>query len=103
MSMIGIGARNRRVENGNDLGRERMDYSYEQLKEDLRIGHEIEFIYLGDKFSITQGHDGWNFMRFHDYDTLQVFQNDEELLSNAKIGSDYLKHLWHRVEVTTVF
>jgi hypothetical protein len=80
-----------------------MDYSYGQLEEDLSIGHEVEFVYLGDKFSITQAQDGWNLMRFHDYNSLQVFQDVEELLSNAKIGLDYLKDIWHKVDVTTVF
>lgn len=26
-----------------------MDYSYEQLEEDIDMGHEIEFIYMGDE------------------------------------------------------
>lgn len=80
-----------------------MDYSYKELEEDLSMGHEIEFIYKGEKYSITQAHNGWNFMKFYDYETIQVFQDEQDLLRNAKIGSDYLKDIWNDVKVTTVY
>lgn len=78
-----------------------MKYSIELLKEDLEIGHEIEFKYLGEKFSITRAQEVWNFMRFYDYDSLQVFPNVQELLNKAKIGSSSLKDIW--LEVITIF
>lgn len=34
---------------------------YEQLAADLRIGHEIEFGYLGKHYSITNHHSKWWF------------------------------------------
>lgn len=78
-------------------------YSFEQLEEDLGLGHEIEFIYQGEKYSITQTDNGWNIMKFYDYDTLQVFNNEKDLLKNARIKSKQLKDIWEDVEVTTIF
>lgn len=83
--------------------KEELRYTFEQLEEDLGLGHEIEFVYQGEKYSITQTDKGWNIMKFYDYETLQIFHNVMDLLKDARIKSKQLKDIWVDVEVTTIF
>ncbi|EZP77212.1 hypothetical protein H839_06204 [Parageobacillus genomosp. 1] len=47
-----------------------MDYSFEDLENDLEIGHEIHFVYKGQEYSISCSHDGWHLSEFYkDYQT----------------------------------
>jgi hypothetical protein len=41
-----------------------MDYSYEELVKDLSLGHEVEFSYQGEKYSISRNENGWFLTKF---------------------------------------
>ncbi|GLH62947.1 hypothetical protein [Parageobacillus sp. G301] len=78
-----------------------MDYSFEDLENDLEIGHEIHFVYKGQKYSISCSHDGWHLSEF--YKDYQTFRTHKELLENGTINGKYLKEIWNDVEVTEIF
>ncbi|MFM1652562.1 hypothetical protein ACI7RC_10740 [Brevibacillus sp. B_LB10_24] len=80
-----------------------MKYSYEDFEADIKLGREVEFIYMNNRYSITNTQEGWQFMKYYDYDTLQVFENEEDLLKNANINSKPLKELWNDISIDIIF
>ncbi|AFK85432.1 MULTISPECIES: hypothetical protein [Thermoanaerobacterium] len=79
-----------------------MKYSYLELKEDLSIGHEVEFLYNGEKYSISHNEKGWYLTKFSD-NIYQSFCNSEELLKKALINNKRIEEIWDNVVVESVF
>ena len=79
-----------------------MEYSYTELKEDLSIGHEVEFYYNQKKYSISHNDKGWHLTEFGESD-YQSFQDSEELLEKATIKNKRLFKIWYDVKVESVF
>jgi len=79
-----------------------MKYSYLELKEDLSIGHEVEFLYNNEKYSISHNEKGWYLTRFSD-NVYQSFNDSEELLEKALIGNKHIKEIWDNVVVESIF
>jgi len=80
-----------------------MNYCYEELVEDLSRGHEIEFSYHGEKYSISRNKDGWYLTKYNDENAQQTFKESDELLKKAKIGSKNIYLIWNEVEDISVF
>ncbi|MED3844429.1 hypothetical protein P9213_09050 [Geobacillus stearothermophilus] len=79
----------------------RMEYSFEDLENDLEIGREIHFVYKGKEYSITHPFDGWVLSEF--YKDYQTFRTHKELLEKGTINGKYLKEIWNDVKVTEIF
>ena len=79
-----------------------MDYSYEELKRDLKVGHEVEFYYQNHKYSISNNKDGWYLTKYFDEND-QSFKTSQELLKNGRIDSKTLEEIWNEVKVETIF
>lgn len=77
-------------------------YSYEELIDDLTIGHEIEFFYNNEKYSISNNDRGWYLTKFNS-DEYQTFNNADDLLKNAKIDSKPLIEIWELIKVETIY
>ncbi|MFT8352731.1 hypothetical protein [Clostridium saccharoperbutylacetonicum] len=80
----------------------KMKYDFTDLKEDLSIGHEIEFTYNENKYSISNNSNGWYLIKYGDEDG-QSFDNYEQLIENAVIDSKNLEEIWNNVVVNNVF
>lgn len=78
-----------------------MNITYEELKELLLIGHEIEFKYNKKKYSINRGQDYWYLTEY--YNKNQEFNITGELLEKGRIEGRSLKELWDNVEVVAVY
>lgn len=78
-----------------------MSYSYEDLKRDLGIGHELHFKYRGKQYSISNNKDGWYLSEF--YADYQSVTDTNELLEIGTIDGKYLKDIWDDVEVEAIF
>ncbi|NLP27006.1 MAG: hypothetical protein GX365_06630 [Clostridiales bacterium] len=78
-----------------------MNITYEELKELLLIGHEIEFEYNKKKYSINCGQDYWYLTEY--YNKNQEFKTTEELLEKGKVRGENIKQIWDDVEVIAVY
>lgn len=78
-----------------------MDITYEELKELLLIGHEIEFDYNNKKYSINCGQDYWYLTEY--YNKNQEFNTTEELLEKGGIEGRSLKEIWGNVETIAIY
>ncbi|MED1780544.1 hypothetical protein P4V43_01750 [Brevibacillus fortis] len=56
-----------------------MDYTFENLKRDLSIGHEIEFSYSDRRFSITNTPAGWSLAEYYK-EEIEIFPSHQDLL-----------------------
>jgi hypothetical protein len=79
-----------------------MAYAYNELITDLEIGHEIEFYYKGNKYSITHNNTGWFLSQFNS-EEYQSFTNYENLLKHAKIELKTLKEIWSDIKLESIF
>ena len=79
-----------------------MNYTFENLKHDLSIGHEIEFHISGRKFSITNTQAGWSLAEFYT-DEIQIFPSHQDLLQSGTIDGVLLQDIWSVVNVETIF
>lgn len=79
-----------------------MVYSYLELKDDLKIGHEVEFLYNNRKYSISHNADGWYLTEFF-MENYQSFDSYEELLEKGTINQMRLEEIWNDVIVKTIF
>ena len=80
-----------------------MKYDYNNLKEDILIGREIEFSYNGNKYSISNNKKGFFLTKFEeDYST---FNTIEELLDKATIDGIKLDEIFKsgNVKDITIF
>lgn len=69
-----------------------MDYTYESLLTDLKIGREIEFEYKASRYSITRTNGCWNFTTFNQEDYLQIKNLDD--IGLVKVEDCLLKDLF---------
>lgn len=80
-----------------------MNYTFKNLLDDLAIGHEIEFYYDGEKYSISHNKDGWYLTKFTDWKNYQSFKGYMDLIDNANLGNKKIKDIWKDVKVESVF
>jgi hypothetical protein len=84
-----------------------MDYSLDQLKTDLNLGHEVIFIYNGNEYTITfppNKADGYLFAKAYDNNSWQIYATSDELIANATtVEGAKLKDIWNQVVVTDIF
>jgi hypothetical protein len=79
-----------------------MDYTFDNLKQDLSMGREIEFIYLDRRFSITNTPYGWSLAEFYK-EEIQIYSSHQELLLNGTVDGSILQDIWSHVRVDAVF
>lgn len=79
-----------------------MDYTFENLKHDLSIGHEIEFNFSGRKFSIINTQAGWSLAEYYK-DDIQLFSSHQDLLQYGNIDGKVLQDIWSLVTVETIY
>jgi hypothetical protein len=80
-----------------------MNYTYEELVEDLSLGHEVEFSYKGEKYSISRNQSGWFLTKFSDIDSVQKYNDSDELLEKGIIDSKSIRLIWSKVTEISVF
>ncbi|MEM5018351.1 hypothetical protein WKH31_18800 [Metabacillus indicus] len=68
-----------------------MNYSYEELVEDLVIGREIEFFFNTKKFYIGCGTGRYMFWEFNNQSSEIIGENTEDLLAKVKIEGESIK------------
>jgi len=78
-----------------------MGITYEELKELLLIGHEIEFEYNKKRYSINCGQDYWYLTEY--YNKNQEFKTTEELLEKGRIEGKSLEDIWSNVDTRAVY
>lgn len=71
-----------------------MKYSFSDLKEDLKMGMEIEFYYNKSRYAISNNERGWFLSKYGD-DNYQMFQDVDELLRYATVDCKTLKEIWN--------
>ncbi|MCM1285146.1 MAG: hypothetical protein NC213_08155 [Acetobacter sp.] len=74
--------------------------NFEEFKEWIDIGNEVEFTYKGDEYSVTYGKDNngnkiISFCRF--YCKPVDFKSVDDFMNNSKIENEYLKDIWDKV------
>ncbi|OXM13371.1 hypothetical protein [Paenibacillus herberti] len=79
-----------------------LKYSFEELANDLKIGHEVEFSFQGDQYSISHNKSEWHFTKFGD-DKFETYPNCISLLKDARINSKSIENIWDEVEVNSIF
>lgn len=79
-----------------------MNYSFQELTKDLEMGHEVEFWFQNNKYSISHDKNGWYFTKFGD-ELYQTFTDHSLLLKNAKVGAKTIKNIWNEVKVESIF
>lgn len=79
-----------------------MKYDFLELKDDLTIGHEVEFLYMKNKYSISNNAEGCYLTKYGE-EEYQSFNDYEELLENAVIDNKTLEEIWDDVIVEWVF
>lgn len=77
-------------------------HTFENLKADLAAGHEIEFSYKEETYSIERNDNGWHVAKFGEPD-VQAFNDYNHLLHDALIDSRKLQDIWGDVKVEFVF
>ncbi|MFJ7745765.1 SMI1/KNR4 family protein [Peribacillus sp. NPDC097295] len=80
---------------------EKMNYSYEELKEDLQKDKRVSFAYQDEIYHINQHSNLWHISVFGgetDVD-LQSFGTREELLNQATLGGQPLEQVWNKVKI----
>ncbi len=73
-----------------------MNYSYDDLVDDLILGQEVEFRYKSDKYSISVNEKGWYLTRYG-FEKYESFNDIWDLLENARIDSMSLRSIWDKV------
>jgi len=79
-----------------------MEYSYNDLVNDLEIGHEIEFTHLNCDYSISHNDQGWH-LYCVDTGNNQSFKDVGDLLNNGKILGKSLRDIWNSVNIRSIF
>jgi hypothetical protein len=68
-------------------------YTFQQFKDDLRIGLEFDFYYKDQMYSISRGKEGC-FLAYDREKAPFVFKNIEELLTKARIEGFKLEDIY---------
>jgi len=78
-----------------------MDYTYDELVRDIKIGHEIEFRYKGKIYGTLNVEEGFGLGEHKK--KFVFYETPEDLLENGKINGETLEDIWNEVEVITIF
>ena len=78
------------------------NYTYEEFKRDIMHGHEFEFEYGAERYSVSQNSDGWYITRFRDVHE-QFFHNQIELLENGRIEEKPIWEIWGKIKNLDIF
>ncbi|AMA73150.1 hypothetical protein ACH33_09960 [Aneurinibacillus sp. XH2] len=76
------------------------EYSYNDMKRDLQIGREFEFIYNGVTYYLSRTKQGWILVSSDGLETESATYN--ELLENI-FDNKNIKDLWDKIEIVQVF
>ncbi|MBB3909373.1 hypothetical protein [Anoxybacteroides rupiense] len=76
--------------------------SLERLIELIEIGHDIEFIYNDERYSIMNTQVGICFTKYYNLNH-QEYTNVSDFIDNAWIGEEKLKDIVSQIEITHVF
>lgn len=68
----------------------------------LNIGHDIEFYYKEDKFTIINTGELFSLSKYHSQN-YQEFCTTEELFLNAKVDGHKLIEIWHELKINYIF
>lgn len=79
-----------------------MKYVFESLKNDLKMGREIDFFYKSEKYGISHGNSAWYLSRYKD-GYFQEFKSYNELLEKSIILGNSLKDIWSDVEIDYIY
>ncbi|MCM3360233.1 MULTISPECIES: hypothetical protein [unclassified Psychrobacillus] len=79
-----------------------MNYTYKDLVDDLSLGHEVEFSYRGEKYSISRNENGWFLTKYNDIDTVQKYNDSEEVLEKGILDSKNIRLIWSEVTEISV-
>ncbi|WP_218831065.1 hypothetical protein [Paenibacillus sp. XY044] len=101
--MYGIGRKNLQEADGNkEKGVLVLEYTYQEFIEDLNMGHEIEFLLDGGRYSISYNNTGWHVTKFGN-EEYSTYGNVNELLENAKFNDNSLQEIWHKIKIDSIF
>ncbi|MGZ0084803.1 hypothetical protein ACWNXI_04275 [Caldibacillus thermoamylovorans] len=76
--------------------------SLEKLIELIEIGHDIEFIYKGERYSITNTQVGICLTKYYNLNQ-QEYTNVSDFINRALIGEEKLKDIVSQLEITGIF
>ncbi|WP_261180596.1 SMI1/KNR4 family protein [Anaerobacillus sp. CMMVII] len=79
-----------------ELIEEKMNYSFDQLKQDLNSGEMISFSYQESIYHLNEHSHQWHLSDYQG--DLQSFHSTDELLEQARIAGKLLKDLWVNVK-----
>lgn len=68
----------------------------------IDFGHDIEFVYNNENYSITNTSKGYSFVKFGDPNPKE-FKNGIELVSNIRIGNKNLKNIISEIKITNIY
>lgn len=74
--------------------------SFDELRIDLEIGEEFEFIYKGQQYSFNTVKDGtYHITEYNHLENEQVFSSPQELLEHGKIAGESIEAVWNKVTI----
>ncbi|SFT02902.1 hypothetical protein [Marininema halotolerans] len=84
------------------------DYSFDDFKRDLRIGHEIELCYKGQIYVVAYSpYDSSErillFYKAYDEESILEYKSTEEFLQRGSINGNKLEDLWEDIVVEMIF
>ncbi|ETT83953.1 hypothetical protein MKZ08_07915 [Viridibacillus sp. FSL R5-0477] len=80
-----------------------MEYSYEEILEDLSMGREIQFIYKDETFYIGCGTGQFMFWKFNNSASEIIGENVEDLIRKVKLDGKLIKECWPLIKIDTIF
>lgn len=80
-----------------------MKCTFDELINYLKIGHEVDFSYKGDKYAISSDSNGCYLAKYGDTSFLQEFTSYLELINNASIDLKKLTELWDKVDIEIIY
>ena len=83
-----------------------MNNNFEEFKNQITSGNEIEFSYQGKRYSVTYGRkdDGEEYISFCEFYKLDTeFADYNDFMENAKIDGVSLSKIWKNVEDIDIF
>lgn len=78
-------------------------YTFKDFERDVILGREIEMIYNGIMYFITDYHNIGAVLENEITKKYQSFKTRKELLENATIDGKNLKEIWNDIKIETVY
>lgn len=78
-----------------------VNYSFDDLKRDLEICHDLHFRYKEKEYSISHSQYEWHLSEFYKDD--QTFKTQWDLLQCGMINGKRLSEIWTDIDVTDIF